>query len=184
MGRRKTKVSLHPIGDGKLVDITDQYGELPAGTVARRAIVDDPSGGRQVIALRQIRDDPLGDLHSRGRIDDVLFRAGREWQRWYEMAQPSRLRCILGSGVVVAGGKGPRDSISDKQIRAVQWLRRSEAALGEVQNIIIHDVLGGGRSFRWVAAARGIDRDKVRSMFQEALEILAKLAGLSMTKAA
>ena len=114
MGRRKTKVSLHPIGDGKLVDITDQYSELPAGSVARRAIVDDPSGGRQVIALRQIRDDPLGDLHSRGRIDDVLFRAGREWQRWYEIAQPSGLRCILGSGVVVAGGNGPRDSISDQ----------------------------------------------------------------------
>ena len=49
MGRRKMKVSLHPVGDGKLVDITDQYGELPAGTVVRRAIVDDPSGGRQVI---------------------------------------------------------------------------------------------------------------------------------------
>jgi len=183
MGRRRTKVSLHSIGDGKLVDITDQYGELPAGTVARRAIVDDPSGGPQVIALRQIRDDPLGDLHSRGRIDDVLFRAGREWQRWYEMAQPSGLRCILGSGLS-AGGNGPRDTISDKQVRAVQWLRRSEAALGEVQNIIIHDVLGGGRSFRWIATTRGVDRDKVRSMFQEALETLAERSGLSMSKAA
>src|SRR5438105_1011154 len=112
MGRRKTKVSLPMVGHGKLVDITDQYGELPARTVARRAIVDDPSGGRRVIALRQIRDDPLGDLHRRGRINDVLLRAGREWQRWYELAQPSGLRCILGSGVVVAGGNGNRDSIS------------------------------------------------------------------------
>jgi hypothetical protein len=183
MGRRRKSVSLHPISAGKLTDVTGQYGDLPSGGMVARAITDDPTNGRRVIALRQIRDDPLGHLHCRGGIDNVLLAAGREWQRCYETAHGG-LRCILaGFGILETGGV--RDNgLTDKRLQAVRWIKRAAAACGEERNLIVNDILGSGRSIRWVAEARGVSRDKVRSMIQEALEILAKLAGLSITKAA
>jgi hypothetical protein len=185
MGRqRKPKISLHGITAGKLVDLTGQYCNLPSGGIVAHAIAHDPSDGGRVIALRQIRDDPLGHLHCRGGIDDVLLRAGRVWQRCYEIAHQSALRCILAGSGVLQTGSGSDSSVSDKRLHSARWIKRAAAALGEERNLIVHDILGSGRSIRWVAEARGVSRDKVRSMIQEALEILAKLAGLSMTKAA
>jgi hypothetical protein len=173
MGRRPKTV-------GKPVDLSGRYSGLPSAGIVASAIANDPTAGRR---MRQIRDDPLGHLHCRGGIDDVLLRAGREWQRCYEIAHYSGLRCILGgSGVLKTGGGD--NGLPDKQLQAARWIRRAETALGKKRNMMVHDILGSGRSIRWVAEARGVSRDKVRSMFQEALEILAKLAGLSMTKAA
>ena len=178
--RRKTKASLDGITVGKLANLTDQYNGLPSGGTVAPAIANDPTAGRRA---RQIRDDPLGHLHCHGGIDDVLLRPGRKWQRCYEIAHYSGLRCILGSGVLRTGG-GRDNGLPDERLQAARWIRRAETALGKERNMMVHDILGSGRSIRWVAEARDVGRDKVRSMFQEALEILAKLTGLSMIEPA
>src|SRR3979411_1363434 len=52
--------------------------------------VDDPLAlepGEKIVALRSIRNDPLGRLHSRRQIDEAQYQGGRAFQSDWEKAE-------------------------------------------------------------------------------------------------
>lgn len=64
--------------------------DLPFNAEVAAVEVDDPLAlepGDKIVALRSIRNDPLGRLHSHRQIDDVQYRAGRAFQGDWERAE-------------------------------------------------------------------------------------------------
>ena len=52
--------------------------------------VDDPLAlepGDKIVALRSIRNDPLGRLHSHRQIDEAQYQGGRAFQNDWEKAE-------------------------------------------------------------------------------------------------
>ncbi len=74
--------------------------ELPLNAEVAIVEVEDPyalQAGDKIVALRSIRNDPLGRLHSHRQIDDSQYQAGRAFQndweraeRWPKAVDPSR----------------------------------------------------------------------------------------------
>ena len=71
--------------------------------------IDDPYAPAgepgKILAVRSLRDDPLGWLHSHRRINEAQFGAGRCWQRDYEESQIGHVRTNLPRGPRVDGGR-------------------------------------------------------------------------------
>lgn len=64
--------------------------DLPCNAEVAAVEVDDPLGlepGEKIVALRSIRNDPLGRLHAHHQIDDAQYRGGRAFQGDWEKAQ-------------------------------------------------------------------------------------------------
>src|ERR1700742_2797622 len=64
--------------------------DLPYNAEVATVEVDDPLAlepGDKVLALRSIRNDPLGRLHSHRQIDDAQLQAGRAFQGDWEKAE-------------------------------------------------------------------------------------------------
>lgn len=79
---------------------------------------------------RSLRDDPLGQMHARKQITHVQYRAGREWQRYAEMAGTS----LRSPGYIeepVDGSPHHRDGVTEAQKRATK------------QRAVWRDMLGG-----------------------------------------
>ena len=65
-------------------------GDLPRNADVVAVEVDDPLAlepGEKIVALRSIRNDPLGRLHSHHQLDEAQFRAGRAFQGDWERAE-------------------------------------------------------------------------------------------------
>ena len=63
---------------------------LPYNAEVAAIEVDDPLGlepGDKIVALRSLRNDPLGRLHSHRQIDQAQFRGGRAFQHDWEKAE-------------------------------------------------------------------------------------------------
>ncbi len=57
--------------------------DLPYNAEVAAMEVDDPLAlerGEKIVALRSIRNDPLGRLHAHRQIDDTQYRSGRIFQ--------------------------------------------------------------------------------------------------------
>src|SRR6202012_3398687 len=64
--------------------------DLPHNAEVAAVEVDDPLAlepGEKIVALRSIRNDPLGRLHSHHQIDEAQYRGGRAFQDDWERAE-------------------------------------------------------------------------------------------------
>jgi len=111
--------------------------------------VDDPYEDGKILAMRSVRDDPLGSLHAHGHIDDHQFAAGRLYQRDVEVSEQG-LRAIDPTREKVDGGLPP-EPLSVAQQRAAASRKGAAAAMGLICAPIAHDVLVDGMSYGQIA---------------------------------
>ena len=146
--------------------------------------VDDPfEEGAKIIAMRSLRDDPLGALHNGGHIDDLEYRAGREWQKAYELAEIGGARAIDYSVTKVDGGQIPQPTVSDKQAKAMSDLAAAAKALGEFGCSVVYDILARGMTAKQCANSRMMTSEAelkfIRRRFRECLGTMTVVFGLA-----
>jgi hypothetical protein len=146
--------------------------------------VDNPLGlepGDKIVALRSIRNDPLGRLHSHRQIDEAQYRAGRAFQDDWERAERGPQAVDPGRDYV-DGGQG-REPITEGQRKAVLRLNRAERELGADGSALVHDVLVRGMTMDQVGQRRCLQsqrwKDYFSRRFQECLDRLALLYGFA-----
>ena len=64
--------------------------DLPLNAEVAAVEIDDPLAlepGEKIVALRSIRNDPLGRLHSHRQIDEAQYQGGRAFQNDWEKAE-------------------------------------------------------------------------------------------------
>lgn len=146
--------------------------------------VDDPLGlepGDKIVALRSIRNDLLGRLHSHRQVDEAQYQAGRAFQNDWERAERGP-RAVDPSRDYVDGGQ-MREPITEGQRRAVLRLNRAERELGADGSALVHDVLLHGMTMEQVGERRGLRgqrwNDYFARRFRECLDRLALTYGFS-----
>ena len=146
--------------------------------------VDNPLAlepGEKIVALRSIRDDPLGRLHSRRQIDEAQYQGGRSFQNDWERAERGP-RAVDPTREYVDGGQ-MREPVTEGQRKAVLRLNRAERELGADGSALVHDVLVHGLSMEQVGQRRGLCsqrwNDYFARRFQECLDRLALIYGFA-----
>jgi len=141
-------------------------------------VVDDPLElGAKLTATRNIRNDPLGRLHTHHQIDDAQFYAGRAYQRDWEAAERGA-RAIDPTKEAVDGGKLP-EALTDSQAKARMRLIEIEAVLGRKMQTVVRAVLIDGMSTETMALQMfgkhgELARKYYGRMFRDALDELAR----------
>jgi hypothetical protein len=161
--------------------------DLPINSSVAVVIVADPysKDGEKIEVLRSIRNDPLGDMNSRGLLDDAQYLAGRKWQKLHECSTIGVIQAIDPAKEAVDGGV-MRDFLTDRQIDAFKELQISYEALGSYGGKLVFQILGEGlsvseASYRWgYSGAREINYFSRR--FRECLETLAIHWGYAQPK--
>src|SRR5437588_11110916 len=113
--------------------------------------VDDPLAlepGEKIVALRSIRNDPLGRLHSHRQIDEAQYQGGRAFQNDWEKAERGP-QAVDPTREYVDGGRS-REPITERQRKAVLRLNRAERELGADGSALVHDVLVRGLTMQQV----------------------------------
>ena len=145
------------------------------------AEVDDPyEPGARISTVRSVRDDPLGDQHARGHIDEAQFLAGRQFQKDFETAERGPRAIALSEAV---DGSPLLETLTDAQLKAGKALSRCYGALGKDGSILAHDMLIGSMTLRQIAISRGMpgiggmsERESVRYLGRRIHEVLNCLA--------
>ena len=152
--------------------------DLPYNAELAAVEVDDPLGlepGEKIVALRSIRNDPLGRLHAHHQIDDAQYRGGRAFQGDWERAERGP-RAVDTTREFVDGGQR-RDPITEGQRHAVLRLNRAEHELGSDGSALVHDVLILGMTMEQIAERRGLQTKRWQDYFARRLkECLGRLA--------
>lgn len=163
--------------------------DLPRLAEVASVEVDDPLAlepGEKIVALRSIRNDPLGRLHSHRQIDEAQFRAGRAFQSDWEKAERGP-RAVDPARDYVDGGQAS-EPITEGQRRAVLRLNRAERELGADGSALVHDVLVSGMTMEQVGQRRGLKTQRWNDYFskrlRECLDRLALLYGFASEPAA
>lgn len=160
--------------------------DLPHGAQVASTVEDDPyeAGGR-ILVLRSIRDDPLGGLYARGQIDDAQFAAGRQWQRYYEMAGIGQVIAMDPTKEPVDGHGATRSDITDSQIEAFRQLIFAGRELGFEDYKLVEMVLGQGLAIKEICRRRGeLTESRIKfwgARFRGCLETLARLYGFAQS---
>jgi hypothetical protein len=105
--------------------------DLPRNAEVATVEIDDPLAlepGDKIVALRSIRNDPLGRLHSHRQIDEAQYQGGRAFQDDWEKAERGP-RAVDPTREYVDGGQA-REPITEGQRKAVLRLNRIERELG------------------------------------------------------
>ena len=162
-------------------------GDLPLNAEVVPVEVDDPMAlepGEKIVALRSIRNDPLGRLHSHHQIDEAQYRGGRSFQNDWERAERGP-QAVDPSREYVDGARG-REPITEAQRRAVLRLNRAERELGADGAALVHDVLIQGRTMEQVGQRRGLRSQRWNDYFsrrlRECLDRLALVYGFASEK--
>jgi len=157
---------------------------LPRNAEVASIEVDNPLGlepGDKIVALRSIRNDPLGRLHSHRQIDEAQYQAGRAFQDDWERAERGPQAVDPGRDYV--DGVQARESITEGQRQAVLRLNRAERELGADGSALVHDVLVRGMTMEQVGQRRCLQsqrwKDYFSRRFQECLDRLALLYGFA-----
>jgi hypothetical protein len=157
---------------------------LPRNAQVAEIEVDDPLGlepGDKIVALRSIRNDLLGRLHSHRQVDEAQYQAGRAFQNDWERAERGP-RAVDPSRDYVDGGQ-MREPITEGQRKAVLRLNRAERELGADGSALVHDVLLQGMTMEQVGERRGLRgqrwNDYFARRFRECLDRLALTYGFS-----
>ena len=158
--------------------------DLPRNAEVATVEIDDPLAlepGEKIVALRSIRNDPLGRLHSHHHIDEAQYRGGRAFQDDWERAERGP-QAVDPSREYVDGVQA-REPITERQRQAVLRLNRIERELGADGSALVHDVLVQGMTMAQVSQRRGLEsqrwKDYFSRRFQECLDRLALTYGFA-----
>ena len=182
MARTARKKSL------RLAKIHDRRShDLPRNAQVVSVEVDDPLGlepGDKIVALRSIRNDPLGRLHSHRQIDEAQYRGGRAFQSDWERAERGP-QAVDPTREYVDGAQ-MREPITEGQRRAVLRLNPAERELGADGSALVHDVLVQGMTMEQVGERRGLRSQRWNDYFarrlKECLDRLALIYGFATEK--
>src|ERR1700721_473700 len=115
----------------KSIKIHDRRAQdLPLNAQVAAVEIDDPMAlepGEKIVALRSIRNDPLGRLHSHHQIDEAQFRGGRAFQDDWEKAERGP-RAVDPTREYVDGGQA-REPLTEARRKAGRRLTRPGGAL-------------------------------------------------------
>ena len=163
----------------KLAKVYDRRSrDLPLNAEVAEVEVDDPLGldfGEKIVALRSIRNDPLGRLHSHHQIDEAQYRGGRAFQNDWERAE--RGPQAVDPTREYVDGTGGREPVTESQRQAVLRLNRIERELGTDGAALVHDVLVLGLTMEQVGQRRAVSSQRWNDYFSKRLqECLDRLA--------
>jgi hypothetical protein len=148
---------------------------LPHNAELAAVEVDDPLALEPGVALRSIRNDPLGRMHSHRHIDEAQCLGGRAFQNDWERAERGP-RAVDPTREYVDGGE-KREPITESQRRAVLRLNRAERELGADGSVLVHEVLILGMTMEQVGQRRGLRGQRSNDYFARRFrECLARLA--------
>lgn len=150
----------------------------------------------KITAARNLQGDPLAHMHDRKQITEAQYRAGRQWQREYELAG-ARLKSSGDLQEPVDGGgyriTAPPEKLADwsippamrARLQASDKLSRYAAVLGLRGAILVRLVLADKMTI-WAATARmfpgevGPPRRRFTGQWlRDCLTVLAREMGLS-----
>src|SRR5438045_1357045 len=158
--------------------------DLPRNAEVATVEVDNPLAlepGEKIVALRSIRNDPLGRLHSHRQIDEAQYQGGRAFQHDWERAERGP-RAVDPTREYVDGGQ-MREPITEGQRKAVLRLNRAMRELGADGSALVHDILVHGLTMEQVGHKRGLRtqrwKDYFARRFCECLDRLALIYGLA-----
>lgn len=151
--------------------------------------VDNPLAlepGEKVVAMRSVRGDPLGRLHSHHQIDEAQYRGGRAFQSDWEQAE--RGPQAVDPTREYVDGVQAREAITEGQRQAVLRLNRIERELGTDGVALVHDVLILGLTMEQIGERRSLRSQRWNEYFsrrfRECLDRLALCYGFAMEGAA
>jgi hypothetical protein len=158
--------------------------DLPRHAEVATVEVDNPLAlepPEKIIALRSIRNDPLGRLHSYRQIDEAQYQGGRAFQNDWEQAERGP-RAVDPTREYVDGGQ-LREPITEGQRKAVLRLNRAERELGADGSALVHEVLIQGMTMEQVGQRRGLRTKRWHDYFarrlRECLDRLAVIYGFA-----
>jgi hypothetical protein len=172
----------------RLTKIHDRRSrDLPRNAEVAEVEIDNPLGlepGEKIVALRSIRNDPLGRLHSHHQIDEVQYQGGRAFQNDWEKAERGP-QAVDPSREYVDGAR-TREPVTEAQRKAVLRLNRIERELGADGAALVHEVLVQGMTMEQVGQRRGLRtqrwNDYFSRRFRECLDRLALIYGFATEK--
>src|SRR5580692_10090683 len=129
--------------------------DLPRNAEVAAVEVDDPLAlepGERIVALRSIRNDPLGRMHSHRHIDEAQYQGGRAFQNDWEKAERGP-QAVDPSRDYVDGAR-MREPITEGQRKAVLRLNRAERELGADGSALVHEVLVLGLTMEQIGQRR------------------------------
>jgi len=158
--------------------------DLPRNAVVATVEVDNPLAlepGEKIVALRSIRNDPLGRLHSHHQIDEAQYRGGRAYQSDWEKAE--RGPQAMDPTREYVDGARSREPVTESQRQAVLRLNRVERELGTDGAALVHDVLVLGLTMDQIGQRRAVRaqrwNDYFARRFRECLDRLALVYGFA-----
>ena len=158
--------------------------DLPLNAEVAAVEVDDPLAlepGERIVALRSIRNDPLGRMHSHRHIDEAQYQGGRAFQNDWEKAERGP-RAVDPPREYVEGGQ-VREPITEGQRKAVLRLNRAQRELGADGSALVHEVLILGMTMEQIGQRRGLRtqrwNDYFARRFRECLDLLALMYGFA-----
>jgi len=159
---------------------------LPINALVRAIVVEDPYGGVSTV-LASIRDDPLGHLHDRGRIDDIQFKAGRDYQNFYERAEVSGVQAMDTTKEPVDGGNVIPDPLSSGMLAAADQLAYLDRRLGDVGKRLCRAFLIERMFLNQIAESLGMPSSErainyIGKRVAECLETLAAALGYTQQR--
>jgi hypothetical protein len=167
---------------GKIHDRRAQ--DLPRNAQVAEVEIDDPLAlvpGEKIVALRSIRNDPLGRLHSHRQIDEAQYRGGRAFQDDWEKAERGP-RAVDPTREYVDASPA-REPITERQRKAVMRLSRAERELGADGAALVREVLILGMTMEQVGERRDLRgqrwMDYFAKRFRECLDRLALIYGFA-----
>ncbi|WGD54821.1 hypothetical protein QA641_13420 [Bradyrhizobium sp. CB1650] len=169
----------------RLAELYDRRSrDLPFNAEVAEIEVDDPLAfepGERIIAMRSIRSDPLGRLHSHRQIDEAQYRGGRAFQNDWERAERGP-RAVDPTREYVDGTRTP-EAVTESQRQAVLRLNRVERELGTDGAALVHDVLVLGLTMDQIGQRRAVRtqrwNDYFARRFRECLDRLALVYGFA-----
>jgi hypothetical protein len=163
----------------RLAKLHDQRSrDLPRNAEVAEVEIENPLAlepGEKIVALRSIRNDPLGRLHSHRQIDEAQYQGGRAFQNDWEKAV--RGPQAIDPAREYVDGSRMREPVTEAQRQAVLRLNRAERELGADGSALIHDVLVQGMTMEQVGHRRGLRTQRWNDYFSRRLrECLDRLA--------
>ena len=175
--RRNKSYSLTEIHDRRSRD-------LPFNAEVTEAEIDNPlalDSGDRIMAMRSVRNDPLGRLHAHHQIDEAQYRGGRAYQNDWERAERGP-QAVDPAREYVDGARS-REPLTERQRQAVLRLNRVERELGTDGAALVHDVLVLGLTMDQIGQRRAVRtqrwNDYFARRFRECLDRLALVYGFA-----
>lgn len=158
--------------------------EMPFNADVAEVEVDNPLAldpGEKIMAIRSVRSDPLGRLHSHHQIDEAQYRGGRAFQNDWERAE--RGPQAVDTTREYVDGTSTREPLTESQRQAVLRLNRVERELGTDGAALVHDVLVLGLTMDQIGERRAARtqrwNDYFARRFRECLDRLALIYGFA-----